>query len=129
MRWICGVVLSCCLSTTALAWEKRCGWYQNPTPGNHWVLDRHAKWVMSSQGKDLENNFGYAERKGPDLWKTGDWVKPYPDVCGCLEGTFGEISEGDSAYTSWGTIIHIETIEHLPIERCEDDPNLFPPQR
>lgn len=128
MRWICWIALSLCLSTTASALEKRCGWYQNPTPGNHWFMDRHAKWIIAAQSQDLENNFWHAERKGPDLWKTQDWVKPYPNVCGCFEGTFGEISAGESVYTRWGTIIHIETVEHLPMERCEDDPNLPPVQ-
>lgn len=30
--------------------EIRCGWLDNPTPGNLWLIDRDAEWSISQQG-------------------------------------------------------------------------------
>lgn len=30
--------------------EQRCGWFQNPTPGNAWLMDRHGRWTIGLQG-------------------------------------------------------------------------------
>jgi hypothetical protein len=35
---------------TAAAAERRCGWLENPTPANLWLLDREAEWLLSAQG-------------------------------------------------------------------------------
>lgn len=47
------------LATTAIARspaapaaspEKRCGWLDNPTPGNWWLVDRQGSWTLGEQG-------------------------------------------------------------------------------
>jgi hypothetical protein len=47
-----GVVLG--LALTALPGpvqaEERCGWLENPTPGNFWLKDPHGLWTISAQG-------------------------------------------------------------------------------
>ena len=30
--------------------ERRCGWLQNPTPANYWLIDRDGEWTLSAQG-------------------------------------------------------------------------------
>jgi hypothetical protein len=30
--------------------QLRCGWFENPTPGNAWLIDREGEWVVSLQG-------------------------------------------------------------------------------
>ena len=30
--------------------ERRCGWLQNPTPANYWLLDRDGEWTIMAQG-------------------------------------------------------------------------------
>jgi hypothetical protein len=30
--------------------ETRCGWLQNPTPANYWLVDRDGEWTISAQG-------------------------------------------------------------------------------
>src|SRR5208283_1353890 len=30
--------------------EERCGWLENPTPGNWWLKDAHGLWIISAQG-------------------------------------------------------------------------------
>jgi len=30
--------------------ETRCGWLQNPTPANWWLIDRDGEWTLAVQG-------------------------------------------------------------------------------
>ena len=30
--------------------ERRCGWLQNPTPANWWLVDRDGEWILGVQG-------------------------------------------------------------------------------
>ncbi len=30
--------------------ETRCGWLQNPTPANWWLIDRDGEWLIGAQG-------------------------------------------------------------------------------
>jgi len=30
--------------------ETRCGWLQNPTPANWWLIDREGEWLLGAQG-------------------------------------------------------------------------------
>lgn len=34
----------------AAAPERRCGWLQNPTPANWWLIDRDGEWLLAAQG-------------------------------------------------------------------------------
>ena len=66
---------------------RRCGWVVNPTPGNHWLVDRDTGWnngwLISSQG-------GYQARgidNMPDMTTRG-WVETnghYGYGCGCMQ--------------------------------------------
>jgi hypothetical protein len=38
-------------ANTAIApFERRCGWFINPTPGNAWLDDRDGEWTIGVQG-------------------------------------------------------------------------------
>lgn len=62
--------------------ENRCGWYSNPTPGNHWLTDREREWTIGTQG-------GFQARgmdNMPDLTTNG-WVNTngnYGYGCACM---------------------------------------------
>ena len=30
--------------------EQRCGWFENPTPANAWLIDKDREWLISAQG-------------------------------------------------------------------------------
>ena len=34
--------------------EERCGWLENPTPGNWWLKDAHAFWIIATQGGPVQ---------------------------------------------------------------------------
>ncbi|WP_145518434.1 DUF4087 domain-containing protein [Yersinia mollaretii] len=39
-----------CLPSISIAKETRCGWLDNPTPSNLWLIDKDAEWTISKQG-------------------------------------------------------------------------------
>nr|WP_245297863.1 DUF4087 domain-containing protein [Methylobacterium radiotolerans] len=81
--------LSLCLgiwSTGLSASEKRCGWLQNPTPGNWWLIDKDAKWILREQGEFDPSGFDII----PDISKRY-FVKSngnYGYTCACIGGEF-----------------------------------------
>ena len=38
------------LALLAAAPQTRCGWLQNPTPANWWLIDRDGEWLIGAQG-------------------------------------------------------------------------------
>ncbi len=68
-------------SVTNSNWEKRCGWFENPTPSNAWLVDKDGEWTIATQGGRQ------AEGDWPDF-KPGQWVKTnvnYGYGCACME--------------------------------------------
>lgn len=61
--------------------ENRCGWYENPTPGNHWLTDKDGEWLIGAQG-------GFqADGDYPPEFSDDQWVKTnvnYGYGCACL---------------------------------------------
>lgn len=48
--------LSLLLSFNLNAKERRCGWLENPSPANLWLIDKDATWFISAQGRfNLDN--------------------------------------------------------------------------
>lgn len=62
--------------------ETRCGWYDNPTPGNHWLSDKDDEWIIGVQG-------GYQlEDFSAPVFKANQWVETpsgsYGYGCACF---------------------------------------------
>ncbi|BES69275.1 hypothetical protein RE428_02930 [Marinobacter nanhaiticus D15-8W] len=36
----------------AIAKETRCGWLDNPSPGNYWLSDKDGTWIIARQGAE-----------------------------------------------------------------------------
>lgn len=105
----------------AQAKENRCGWIQNPTPGNYWLDDRDGTWIILSQGSAEEplgmENF-------PDI-STGDYVAAngnYGYTCGCIQAE----TEGDPS--DMGRITAIYSVKLLPLNKCLADRDLPKPE-
>lgn len=51
-----GLIVIACSTTLVLASPapsqlvQRCGWFDNPTPGNAWLYDRDGEWIIGIQG-------------------------------------------------------------------------------
>lgn len=59
-----------CGGATASAPEAvlRCGWFDNPTPGNAWLHDRDGEWTIGIQG-------GHQARGAWPRFKSTEWVR------------------------------------------------------
>ncbi|MDO1584428.1 DUF4087 domain-containing protein [Rhizobium oryzicola] len=102
----------------ALAAENRCGWVQNPTPGNYWLDDREGSWTIMTQGSDVEPK---GVDKMPDF-SAGEFVKTngyYGYACTCMS------VETDKRARR---ITEIISVKQLPLAKCKGDKSLPKPQ-
>jgi hypothetical protein len=98
--------------------ENRCGWYVNLTPGDLWLVDRQATWILTSQG-DVQGPAAVDVEKAPDFDRTqfhavqGD----YGYGCAC-------ISVDVDPATDLVTKVHGG--KALPLATCKADRSLPP---
>jgi len=73
-------LLATLAAAPAAAAERRCGWLDNPTPANWWLVDRDGEWTIGAQGGHQ------AEGDLPDM-STRGWVRTngsYGYGCACM---------------------------------------------
>ncbi len=101
-------------ATPALA-ENRCGWLNNPTPGNWWLADADGWWTIMVQG-----NYEAAGMENIGDMQEGQWVASngnYGYACFCLDvDTDGQ-----------GAITDIYSSRQLRLAQCRRDPALQEP--
>ena len=118
------VSVSLAATTAALAKENRCGWIQNPTPGNYWLDDGEGSWVLTAQGSDVEP---LGMENMPDF-TTGDFVETngyYGYACGCIQAETEHSSDFGDSFV--GRITAIYSVKQLPISQCRNDSALPKP--
>jgi Protein of unknown function (DUF4087) len=98
--------------------EKRCGWFQNPTPSNAWLRDRDGLWLIASQG-------GYrATGNWPDI-PPKQWiitnVSSYGYGCACLDVRVDRT-------TNPHRIIEIKSSQAQALQVCRADRHLREPK-
>lgn len=98
--------------------ENRCGWIQNPTPGNWSLSDGDGTWVIMSQGAGdeppgMENIPDISERQY--VRTNGN----YGYACACME-----------VDTNWdeGRITEIYSFRQLSLSKCNNDSALSSPE-
>jgi hypothetical protein len=114
---VAGVVVAM-LAGPALA-EQRCGYLENPTPGNWTLSDADGDWLVSSQGDGRE---AAGMDLIPDLTVRDFIVTNPPDhgyACVCL---------GVQSDATAMRILRITSVKQLSIRKCTADPNLTEPQ-
>jgi hypothetical protein len=113
--WLMSGLLMSGLAIEAQAAERRCGWLQNPTPGNYWLIDREGQWVMAAQGARETPGMD----RVPDMTER-EWVRTngqYGHGCACVVMDTG----------ARGQVLRIHAVEPLPLSRCRRDRALPPP--
>jgi hypothetical protein len=98
----------------AAGFERRCGWVDNPTPANWWLVDRDATWVIGVQGGRQ------ADGDLPDFGNA--WVEtngPHGYGCACMDVRVDRSTHG---------ILVLRDVKVLPLARCKHDKTL-PPRR
>jgi len=64
--------------------ETRCGWFDNPTPGNFWLYDRDGEWTIGVQGGyQVEGDWDFPNFK-PKQWIVTN-AGSYGYGCACLQ--------------------------------------------
>ena len=88
-----------------------CGWFDNPTPGNAWLTDRSAEWIVGVQGGHQ------AEGDWPEF-KAGQWIstnRSYGYGCACLRVVASAASH---------EVQRILSAKSRPLSACKKDPAL-----
>jgi len=108
------LAMALCLSILPLntqAAENRCGWVDNPTPGNWWITDRDDTWFISKMGDFQidQKSMQYLKPSQKEYVKTNG---NYGYFCACLTVDVDKKNK---------RIVKIYKSEQLPIDRCAND--------
>jgi len=111
---LCAVLLMLTAAEAAAgAIEKRCGWWDNPSPGNVSLIDRAGEWVLYAQGNysaDFRVTPQFDVNDETQFVRTGN--ASYGYGCVCLTG---QIDEKEKRYES------VTAAEVLPLSKCRGD--------
>ena len=94
--------------------EKRCGWFSNPTPANVSLYDKDAEWIIGVQGGyQVEDDWEWPK------FKAGQWVHTngadYGYGCVCMDLTVNKETH---------EVLHIKDSRALLLSTCRNDPAL-----
>ncbi|MDQ0465303.1 hypothetical protein QO010_003090 [Caulobacter ginsengisoli] len=99
--------------------QLRCGWIQNPTPANWWLVDRDGDWTLMTQGSGEDPPEGMESI--PDL--TGrNWVVTNGAAYG-----YGCVCMGVDVDRAARRITRIYSVKQKPLSACRADKRLPKP--
>lgn len=108
------VALALALANAASAeTELRCGWLDNPTPANWWLVDADGEWTISIQGQGEFSNFFDVAPTGP--YEREGLHPSYGWSCACIEGVFDPETR---------RLTQTLAVRNLPLSQCREDPAL-----
>lgn len=96
--------------------ERRCGWFENPTPANATLTDRDGVWEIASQG-------GYQAEGDWPTFNDRQWVRTnnhYGYGCACVSA---------SADPQTHRLDQLHKAKARPLSACRSDPSLYEPLR
>ena len=96
--------------------EQRCGWLENPTPGNWWLKDAHGLWIIATQGGPPAQGIEKLARPAPDRFVAANGEYGY--WCACLSGSFDVHAQA---------LTRIDKARASPLSVCRDDKALPAP--
>jgi hypothetical protein len=96
--------------------EERCGWLENPTPGNWWLRDAHGLWIISAQGGPYAEGVEKLQAPAPDRFVATNGQYGYS--CACVSGTFDDHAE---------RMTRVDATRALPLSVCRIDKALPAP--
>jgi len=108
-----GILLATSPAVAGGVTEERCGWLDNPTPGNFSLRDRDGEWTIAEQGGYQAPGFDDM----PDMTTQG-WVKTnihYGYGCACLSAQVDKKSR---------LITKLVSARPIPLKRCKADKKL-----
>jgi Protein of unknown function (DUF4087) len=113
-RWLARAAASVVLVFTASLYpvlaDERCGWLENPTPGNWWLKDSHGLWIISAQGGPYADGVDKLPQPTPDRFVATNGQYGYS--CACLNGTFDDHAQ---------TMTRVDSVRTSPLAVCRND--------
>jgi hypothetical protein len=97
----------------------RCGWFQNPTPGNAWLTDRDGDWLVGVQGGPQAD--GDWPRFAPARWVRINGHYGYG--CACLRAQVQSASQAEPRL-----VLRILSAHSRPLQACRNDRRLTEPR-
>jgi hypothetical protein len=94
--------------------QTRCGWFDNPTPGNAWLHDRDGEWTIAIQGV-------YEAQGDWPQFKDSQWVPvngSHGYGCACIKAVVN---------AKTGQIVSIISANARPLSACRKDRALKEP--
>jgi len=118
LKTTCFAVMTALIAAPTLAkTETRCGWYNNPTPGNVFLKDADGFWWISQQGTPPAPGFDDAYTPAfDDRDRVVTNGSSYGYSCACANGDFGPVGSMQ--------VRLIAQLKALPLAQCENDSNL-----
>ncbi|WP_407364492.1 DUF4087 domain-containing protein (plasmid) [Pseudomonas luteola] len=115
MRRLLTIILLA-LPMSVMSAEKRCGWLENPTPANLWLIDKDSEWTLSIQGSGFINEDSMDKMPTIDEKEFVRTNGNYGFSCVCLNvKTDKKNSE----------ILEVYSGEQLLLKQCLEDPNIY----
>ncbi|MEQ5835135.1 DUF4087 domain-containing protein [Marinobacter sp. NFXS9] len=93
--------------------EYRCGWLDNPSPGNYWLTDRDGKWVIAEQGGKRAKNSELLLPSDESEYVNMNYGYGYS--CSCISAETNKENH---------TVNIIHSYKQLPLNRCNTDKSL-----
>lgn len=109
------VILGMLSALTAIAEETRCGWLENPSPANMWLIDRDGSWDISVQGAPNILDDKSMELLYQATANENEFVRTnqnYGFSCSCLTVDLDKEKN---------LIIAIYKSKQLPLKKCLED--------
>ncbi|WP_091828158.1 DUF4087 domain-containing protein [Marinobacterium iners] len=109
------VILGMLSALTAIAEETRCGWLENPSPANMWLIDRDGSWDISVQGTPNILDDKSMELLYQATANENEFVRTnqnYGFSCSCLTVDLDKEKN---------LIIAIYKSKQLPLKKCLED--------
>ncbi|ELA6781410.1 MULTISPECIES: DUF4087 domain-containing protein [Vibrio] len=109
------VILGMFSTLAATAEETRCGWLENPSPANMWLIDRDGSWDISVQGTSNALDDKSMELLYQATANENEFVRTnrnYGFSCACLTV---DVDEEQNSITT------IYKSKQLPLKQCLED--------
>jgi len=113
VTWLIAALTVALLSNPSRAASLRCGWFDNPSPGNASLFDKDGEWIIAKQGGHQ------ADGDWPPEFAPGQWIKrgagSYGYGCACFEVDVDAKEK---------TVLTIKSVKARPLSVCRKDSNI-----
>lgn len=108
-----GYLLAQGAPTPPKRFETRCGWIDNPTPGNFFLRDREGEWTLAEQGQyEARGMDNMPDLSGNEFVETSG---PHGYACACLSVQVDRASK---------RVVEIARVTPKLLKVCLGDPKL-----